>query len=317
MKIFHNKSSGFTLIELLVVMSMLAVVVAAVYSLYLTHMRTAYSHDEVVEVEQNLRIAMDAITRDLKMAGLLVPKGATPATTVFPISNNTANSLQINSTSPNGGFARITPSAVANGTYQTTDSAFILNVDSSEAVDGFNINDKVRILSNYDKSQPLGGFLGAASSLVVTAVHRGDLNASPPDKPSITVEIYNVSATGDPTTPTGAVPADVVLQPGYLITKAQGVAGSDSITYALVSGAANNCPVNQCLARILPAPQPPEIVASNLTQLQFNYMFDNTDDVQTVKAVRVTLTGATVRNTGAPGWTPQTRSMTSIIKLRN
>jgi prepilin-type N-terminal cleavage/methylation domain-containing protein len=314
MKTFHDKSSGFTMIELLIVTAMLAVVVGATYSLYLTHLRTAYSHDEVVDVQQNLRIAMDSITRDLKMGGLLVPKGDNLN---ISLSNCTEDSLRINTTSPNGGFARITPSAATTGDYSTTGTSFTLSVD------GFNINDKVRILSTFDKSQPLKDFLTSTTSLVVTAVHRGDLDASPVDRPSITVEIYNVPATGAHT-PSGTLLTGAVIRPCYVITKAAGagVDGYDGITYRLVDeGVANNCPVGKCLARqpsqtILPAPKPEEIVASNLTRLHFDYLPDDPAIVETV-AVRVTLTGATARNTGAAGWTPQTRDMTSIIKLRN
>src|SRR3990172_10702339 len=64
---------GFSLIELLIVMAMLALVLVAIYSLYDTHSKSAYVQEEVVDVQQNLRIAMDSISRDIKMAGVLIP----------------------------------------------------------------------------------------------------------------------------------------------------------------------------------------------------------------------------------------------------
>src|SRR4030066_1372501 len=64
---------GFSLIELLIVMGMLTLVLVAVYSLYDTHSKSAYVQEEVVDVQQNLRIALDGISRDIKMAGVLIP----------------------------------------------------------------------------------------------------------------------------------------------------------------------------------------------------------------------------------------------------
>ena len=62
---------GFTLIELLLVTLMLSLVLESVYSLYRVHNRSSYVQDEVVDVQQNLRVAMDSISRDLRHAGFL------------------------------------------------------------------------------------------------------------------------------------------------------------------------------------------------------------------------------------------------------
>ena len=72
MTIKSDKSrGGFSLIELLIVMAMLGVVMTAVYSLYYVQFRSALVQDEAVEVQQNLRISMDQMTRDIRMAGFL------------------------------------------------------------------------------------------------------------------------------------------------------------------------------------------------------------------------------------------------------
>src|SRR5574341_1873842 len=70
----HKNRSGFTLIEVLIVAAMLGIVMGAIYSLYVTHQRTAYTQEEEVDVQQNLRIAMDSISRDIRMSGFLIPK---------------------------------------------------------------------------------------------------------------------------------------------------------------------------------------------------------------------------------------------------
>lgn len=81
-------SKGLTLIELLVALVLLAMVVAGIYRLFLTQ-NTAYSvQDQVVEVQQNMRGAMEILLRDLRMAGYdddcLVSKGI-PVNVLVPI----------------------------------------------------------------------------------------------------------------------------------------------------------------------------------------------------------------------------------------
>jgi len=68
----HSNEKGFTLIELLMVAVMLGLVMMAVYSIFTTSKRSANTQDDVVEVQQNLRIAMDNITRDIRNAGFMI-----------------------------------------------------------------------------------------------------------------------------------------------------------------------------------------------------------------------------------------------------
>ena len=63
---------GFTLIEMLMVALMLGLVVGAIHSLYKTTARTAYVEDDLVDVRQNVRIAVDNITRDVMLSGFLI-----------------------------------------------------------------------------------------------------------------------------------------------------------------------------------------------------------------------------------------------------
>ena len=81
-------SKGITLIELLVALVLLALVTAGIYRLFLTQ-NTAYSvQDQVVEVQQNIRGAMEILLRDLRMTGYdddcLVSKGI-PVRVLVPI----------------------------------------------------------------------------------------------------------------------------------------------------------------------------------------------------------------------------------------
>jgi len=67
----HNRSKehGFTMVELLVAMTITAVVMAAVYSLYKSQQKSYIAQDQVVEMQQNIRASFYQLARDLRMAG--------------------------------------------------------------------------------------------------------------------------------------------------------------------------------------------------------------------------------------------------------
>jgi prepilin-type N-terminal cleavage/methylation domain-containing protein len=306
MRAILNEKSGFTLVELLVAAAILGIALGAIYSLYLTNLRSAYKHDDVVEVQQNLRIAMDALTRDIKMAGVLIPLTATdrPLSPGAPIGaglKNYSTSVTINTVSPDGALARVTKSKPTIVGF----SNFSTNVDSAMSISGFHSSDAVRLVRPFNNSQPLSG-----STLHVSAVT--------PATPSMTVD----SATSF----TGSVD----IRAGDVFAKAAGTGPYDSITYSLVTNSENSaCPVNQkCLARSINGalPAAAEIVAGNISSLRFSYLYDVDAEDYTpdtlpkdpgkIRAVRVTITGVTTQTTN-PNWSPSTRQVTSVIKLRN
>ena len=59
---------GITLIELLIAFVILAITVAAIYRIFITQTRAYTVQDQVVDVQQNIRSAMEIMLRDLRMA---------------------------------------------------------------------------------------------------------------------------------------------------------------------------------------------------------------------------------------------------------
>ena len=85
------KQKGVTLIELLVVLVICGIVIGAVYRLFIVQTRAYTVQDQVVEVQQSVRSAMEILLRDLQMTGY--DDDSTPAvmiTTpiVTPLSDN-------------------------------------------------------------------------------------------------------------------------------------------------------------------------------------------------------------------------------------
>jgi type IV pilus assembly protein PilW len=72
MTVDHNKmskSSGFTLVELLVAMAISGIIAGAIFTAFLSQQRSYLAQEQVSEVQQNLRAALDIMTRDIRMAG--------------------------------------------------------------------------------------------------------------------------------------------------------------------------------------------------------------------------------------------------------
>lgn len=63
----HNK--GFTLVELLITMLIVGIITGAILSAYRTMQRSYIAQDQVVEMQQNLRNAMDFMVQQIRMAG--------------------------------------------------------------------------------------------------------------------------------------------------------------------------------------------------------------------------------------------------------
>jgi len=60
---------GVSLIELLVALVICGIVVAGAYRFFITQTRAYAVQDQVIEAQQNVRLAMEILLRDLRMAG--------------------------------------------------------------------------------------------------------------------------------------------------------------------------------------------------------------------------------------------------------
>ncbi|TWJ32435.1 PilW family protein [Geobacter argillaceus] len=300
-----RRTSGFTLVELLAVMAIFGVVIGAVYSLYLTHQKTAYIQEDLVDLQQNLRIAMDSITRDMRMAGILVPLGTNPLANGSL--NNYSTSVQINTASAAGQFARVAKSKVT-----AAFSTFSTSVDAPESIDGLigagAVN--VRLIRPTDKSNPVSGM---GTYLVLNAANRSGpsialaLPGGGTFSSGVGIDAGDIIAMAGPPVPPGTAPP----------------AGNDAIVYSLIP--CPDSPSITCLARAVNQATSPEVIASNISSLRFSYLYeDGTEDnnpadatsIAAIRSVRVTITGET-SVTSALSEGPKTRQITSVIKLRN
>ena len=91
---FNKK--GITLIELLIALVIAAITLAGIYRVFISQTKTYAIQDQVVEVQQSVRSAMDIILRDLRMTGFDDDNSTSPYTVPTAITTLASNSIAVN-----------------------------------------------------------------------------------------------------------------------------------------------------------------------------------------------------------------------------
>lgn len=314
MKISFDDRRGFTLVEMVMVLGIFAVASTALYSLYITHLKSATHHDQLLEVQQNMRIALDTISRDLMMAGILVPS----ATTIFPDYDTTRvpqndPSVRFYTASADRVFARITHS---NRSGVAAFKNLTTSVDPGSFLD-FNVGDVVRIVrpaytcSADTRNEPLKCQypLGDYTTMVV---------AASPASGVINLTRANSSSNFD---------SGITLNQGDVIAKKGGYTSSpvvrstpDIVNYYLAIGTGfpggNGCPTGQtCLFRSVNGAQPGDVIAGYMKSLNFAYNTTMISGQSKLVSIGVKLVGTTAPPAGSTQ-AVVTREMDTLIKLR-
>jgi type IV pilus assembly protein PilW len=68
-KRFAGKETGFTLVELLAVIFLSGVIMAAIYSLFISQHVAFSAQEQMAEMNQNLRVSLDQMSREIRLAG--------------------------------------------------------------------------------------------------------------------------------------------------------------------------------------------------------------------------------------------------------
>lgn len=282
----HNR--GFTMVELLITLAIFGIVVVGIFSVNLSTQRSANTQEEIVDLQQNLRVGLESITRDLRWAGFLIP-GSSPLIPggSSPIATAAANSIVINTISGSRKVAQIATGFDSPATIATPKTITIKEAINLDA------NDLVRIVRPGSATQPVPLVLTVDASSSSTSIKiRGFNSAQTFVEGDIIAEYKGASAAGAedlaPNTVTYQLDADNNLERD----------GGDDF----------------------------EDVASNITGLTFSYLMDDgseddtapfpttltTPKISDIRAVRVTLTGTVETVDG-----DKNREMETIVALRN
>ncbi len=287
-------TAGFTLIELLVVVGIMSIFMAAVFSLYQTHQRSAYTQEETVEVQQNLRVGMDQIMDDVRLAGLLVLAGTNP---ISIFTDGATDTITLNTASASLALTRITSPTQT----QNLASGEALNLMVS-GVDAFAVGDVAMIVGAQDSN------LVIPDTFNVTAVNTAGTCAVGVNAPCLTLEAVN-GGTG-------------TTNPGDMVVRTGAGPYPNTVTYSVIAG--GGCPAGQtCLLRATNDGVAAQIIANNITNVQFMYVLQNgievpsPVDLSQVRAVRITLTGQRTNTVAYTGGVATPRTLVSVASIRN
>lgn len=136
---------GFSLIELMIAMAMFAVVSLAGFTVLSSGQRTSVMNDEVVKIQQSVRLALELISRDIRMAGYGNP--ATPSNVPYTGNGCTSTINPTNSSAGPDSIAIITMDRVIgrlqqNAPLGTATSTSTIVLDS---VTGLSVNDVITL----------------------------------------------------------------------------------------------------------------------------------------------------------------------------
>jgi len=116
--LIRSRSGGFTLVELLVAVTATAIVVAVVYGTFGVQQRVYGTEEQITEMQQGMRVAMEMIARDVRMAGFWGCPGDTAASF-----KNTLNTASL-SFDPVSGFNNVTSNGAHPYNQAPTNSIF-------------------------------------------------------------------------------------------------------------------------------------------------------------------------------------------------
>ncbi len=277
-KIRHD-SRGMTLVELLIVMGILSVVMMAVISLYIPAHQSTVAQTQVSDVQSNLRLALKTMTRDLLIAGFLVPNSpiafpdADPDYYVdIPTDPGTRNDgiFIIRTRVVGNAFARVSGVTSISG-------GFRLTVSQASMLDNFPSDSKVRLFEPINANEVIGDTPGTEATRVYNVQ---DVNYTTP----------SIDITGGDLEEKDILEETVVV--GVLDSSQPAL---QTIRYRLNNGALERIVNNRT-----------QILARNVEAVFFSY--DPADDP--INRVFIRLTGKTEAG-------EKTRTVETSVKLRN
>lgn len=308
---------GFTLVELLVVVAIFGVVSTVVLDLYVNVVRTTTSSEEVVEIQQGMRIALDRMANDIQMAGFLVQsdEAAFPNASVLPVAIVEArnNRITMETATAFSAFARISNTE----TIETTETEKSFTVSNAAMADLFRKDNYVRIISPIDGCQLTVSDCGARDGTAPLFQISEEPGAT-----SLTLERTS-----------GA--AEILVPAGSMIVRVPSPADNPPMTYPnTITYSLEPDPVgaNSILSRNWGAGLSinDRTLATNITGLRFEYLMDDgtvapsptaaagtavaVARLDNIVAVRIFLTGQTENATVGQN---KTRELQTTVKIRN
>lgn len=298
-----NNRRGFSLVELLVVVVITGVVATAILDLYVNVLRSTVSSEEVVEVQQGMRLALDQMAQDIQMAGCLVQ-----STTPITVARNDLLTMQ--KASAFNTIARI--GGTTPGTIPASVTEVTIDIANAEMRQLLATDNYVRIVQPAT-GIPLGG--------ITQAFQVTGYTSTPPQ-----LKLTPVTA---PTEVLTFQPGDVIVR---VPTPSVDATYPNLVTYSLEDDPESADPAMQLLSRVWRTglSLSDRVIANNISALRFEYLLNDgtvsplptaaagtevaAADLPKIVGVRIVLTGIT--DAAVTGGS-KTRQLQTTVKIRN
>ena len=250
---------GFSLVELMIAIVISSIIAAGGYTILTTTHKATISNERAAGTQQNIRVAMELIARDIKLAGFGMPASSFP-----PVGGTAGNCA------PGGTTAAIRPAdnnAAGNDAGADTISLIDPTTNpSNPPVLGW-------VLTAAAPTGPVSSIISLPATAVTEMQNQGMANGSGAYISLGGIATYPVTSSGGTTITLGlpvAAPVSFpVGTPVYLL---------QCVTYQVQTGAANCGSAGPCLTRMVdtgPAPVPPPApLVDGVEDLQFAYACD-------------------------------------------
>ena len=284
----QHDSRGMTLVELLMVMAILSVVMMAVMSLYIPAHQSTVAQTQVADVQSNLRLALKTMSRDLLLAGFLVP--------VNPVIFE----------------ASVTPTTAANeDNFDFTIRTRMIGNDIARTIDDVATTLTAVKVANADMADnfPAGSFIRLFEPVGANEINQTTVaeNQRVYKIESTTKDLVNDTATLEISTPYGAITAgDIVGETVIVRVRDNTQPAIQTIRYRLNNGA---------LERIVNGAV--QILARNIDTANSRFDYGYASPIMRVLRVDITLIGKTKALKNDPISGEKTRVIQTSVKLRN
>ena len=244
----------------MVAVALMGMVAMAVLTLYQTSQRSATTQSQVVDVQQNVRIALQQMARDIRMADFLLPSDAAPFSQMpDSLTDDGSNAFSIQLASPSGKADEIVNSGGVTMFEVQTDQTLSVPVSTGT----FAAGDLVRIVRPFDDSQPADGVYqvtGTSGNLQLKAT----TGFTPAGTKYVAGDMVVGVANTNPWPPTGNYPSISYILDNDLLKRDNGSGNQE--------------------------------LAENISGVAFQYLYDGAK----IRAVKVTITGKTTANGNIP-----------------
>ncbi|MBI5193991.1 MAG: prepilin-type N-terminal cleavage/methylation domain-containing protein [Nitrospirae bacterium] len=182
MNMNNEQQKGFTLIEIMVAVAILGIVLTSLYNLFIGQVRTFEAQRDVTTTQRDIRTSLEMLERDIRMAGLGVPRGVNPI--AFVQNGTLLNAAAPDTISINFSLGPVTYLRTST----VTQPGNVIQVNS---VTDFVVGNTVNIISKYNNNLVGGYIINAINTVANTLSLNADPTAAGIDTGDFAIKAFN------------------------------------------------------------------------------------------------------------------------------